>query len=67
MDFEALVKELAAEFKRRGMTTHVDLLRRYWRTWHGPVAPEDWTAHELVGWMWQFELLPGQAHQAGTG
>jgi hypothetical protein len=65
MDFDALVQELAAEFKRRGMDTHVALLRRYWRTWHTPVDPDTWTAHEVIGWMWQLELLPGQAHATG--
>jgi hypothetical protein len=65
MDFEGLVRELAAEFKRRGVDTHVRLLRDYWRVWwHTPPEPDAWTANEVVTWIWAFQLMPGQPHVA---
>jgi hypothetical protein len=59
-EFEAWVVQLAGEFKRRGMDTHVRLLRDYWRVWHVPPDQGAWTAADVVCWMEQFGLLPGQ-------
>jgi hypothetical protein len=64
VDLEALVRELAAAFKARGMDRRLELLRGYWRRHlHTPLdEPGAWTDAEVIAWMWAFELLPGQAY-----
>jgi hypothetical protein len=59
-NFDDAVTRLGAEFNRRGMMVHLDLLRRFWGTWKKHRAPEpgDWTWEIVIEWLGMLRIPP---------
>lgn len=56
VDFKALVEQLAAEFKRRGMKKHLQLLRGYYRREFKQRAEGEWSTEMVLDWLAMMRL-----------
>jgi hypothetical protein len=59
-NFEEAVTGLGAEFSRRGMMEHLELLRRFWGIWkkRRQPRPDDWTWPIVIEWLGMLRIPP---------